>query len=81
VDFGDGRLASGVENGTVRLWDLNPGRLLKKAAQGARRNLSADEWKFYLGTRPYRCTFPEWRRGEGVEEAVKAGTLTLSPEP
>jgi WD40 repeat protein len=64
VMLGPERLASAGEDGTVRVWEVDPIRLLADAARRSGRNLSSDEWRLYFGERPYRRTFPEWPPGE-----------------
>jgi hypothetical protein len=51
----------------IDLWDLNPDHWQSAACQLAGRNLSAQEWKTYLGnTGPYRRTCSQWPAGAGV---------------
>ncbi|MDP9334234.1 MAG: toll/interleukin-1 receptor domain-containing protein [Actinomycetota bacterium] len=43
-------------DGHVYLWDISPASWEHKACQLAGRNLTRDEWRQYLGDRPYRKT-------------------------
>jgi len=57
----DGRwLASGGEDHVLRLWLHHPNDedLMTLACQRASRNLTPEEWRQYLGKRPYRETCP-----------------------
>jgi WD40 repeat protein len=57
----DGRtLAAGYGRGQVMLWDINPNSWQQRACNTAGRNLTRDEWRQYLGTRPYQRTCSQW---------------------
>jgi WD40 repeat protein len=57
----DGRtLATGYGQGQIILWDINPDSWQQRACNLASRNLTRDEWRQYLGTRPYRKTCAQW---------------------
>ena len=73
-------MVSGGADGKIRIWDLDPIRMLAEASSKAGRNLSADEWRLYFGDKPFRRTFPEWPVGDGVEKAVKEGRMRLLEE-
>ncbi len=52
-------LASGSADRTIRLWVV-PERLVEIGCQKVRRNLTWEEWQFYLGDEPYEQTCPNW---------------------
>ncbi|HSR31734.1 MAG TPA: hypothetical protein VLY63_14300, partial [Anaerolineae bacterium] len=52
------RLVTGSEDGTARLWRVHPEDLATSACDIVNRNLTKDEWRQYLGDRPYRPTCP-----------------------
>jgi WD40 repeat protein/class 3 adenylate cyclase len=54
-----GTLASGANDGTVILWDAGLEAWQARACRIANRNLTAAEWKGYLGEQAYRETCPE----------------------
>jgi hypothetical protein len=55
----DGRwIATGSEDGTVRLWVLEVDDLIRLACRTAGRNLTKDEWQTFLGGSSYRETCP-----------------------
>ena len=45
-------------DGTISSWDIRPERAIEYACQIAGRNLTEDEWRDALGTRPYHETCP-----------------------
>ncbi|HEV3330930.1 MAG TPA: hypothetical protein VG096_08115 [Bryobacteraceae bacterium] len=47
-------VASGSQDGSIRLWSFDSERLLRDACQVVHRNLTGDEWNEYIGARPYR---------------------------
>jgi WD40 repeat protein len=56
----DGKtLATGSEDETVILWDVNPQSWKAKACRRANRNLTRSEWRQSLGDEPYRKTCPD----------------------
>jgi WD40 repeat protein len=65
----DGKLlASASHDHTVMLWDLDPQVWISRTCSIVNRNLSADEWKQYVGPgTPYRKTCPLLPAGEGTE--------------
>jgi WD40 repeat protein len=54
---GESVLISALD-GTISSWDITPERMIEYACQIAGRNLTGDEWRDALGTRPYRETCP-----------------------
>ncbi|NJO15388.1 MAG: hypothetical protein HC877_06470 [Thioploca sp.] len=52
-------LASGSDDKTVRLWNINPNAWIKQLCAIADRNLSHKEWQKYLGNRPHEKTYPD----------------------
>jgi WD40 repeat protein len=52
------RLASVGLDGRVLLWEARPAAWRERACRVANRNLTSDEWKKYLGQRPYHETCP-----------------------
>jgi WD40 repeat protein len=60
----DGRtLAAGYGEGQIVLWDINPDAWQVRACNLADRNLTRDEWRQYLSTRPYQRTCSQWPAG------------------
>jgi WD40 repeat protein len=53
-------LASGYGEGQIVLWNINPDAWQLRACNLAGRNLTRDEWRQYLGTRPYQKTCSQW---------------------
>ena len=55
----DGKtLASGDNDGVVMLWDIDPASWETRLCSIVNRNLTATEWKTYLGDLPYQSTCP-----------------------
>jgi WD40 repeat protein len=55
----NGRLvAAGLDDGVVRVSFLSPADLIAEACARLTRNLTADEWRQYLGDEPYAATCP-----------------------
>ncbi len=55
----DGKwLASAAGEGPIRLWDMDPQSWHVRACLLANRNLTEEEWSFYVGDTPYRETCP-----------------------
>jgi WD40 repeat protein/class 3 adenylate cyclase len=54
-----GTLASAGDDEVILLWDVDLESWLARACRIANRNLTAEEWKEYLGEQPYRKTCPE----------------------
>jgi WD40 repeat protein len=52
-------LASGSNNITIRLLDVDLQSSLNRACALANRNLKSNEWKHYMGNRPYRKPCPD----------------------
>jgi WD40 repeat protein len=67
----DGKLlASASHDRTVMLWDLDPQVWISRTCAIVNRNLSAEEWKQYIGPgTPYRQTCPSLPLGEGAQIA------------
>jgi WD40 repeat protein len=61
---GDGRLASGSEDGTVKVWEADPEVWVAQNCARAGRNLTQAEWDQYFTGEPYRKTCPQWPEGE-----------------
>jgi tetratricopeptide (TPR) repeat protein len=60
----DGKtLASASRDQTIRLWDISPWHdlqvALPRACRAAGRNFTWEEWRRYLGDRPYELTCPD----------------------
>ena len=53
-------LASGAEDGSLRLWSLDPEDWIERACLRAGRNLTQEEWNIYLPTKPYEPTCPQY---------------------
>ena len=49
-------LFTASEDGTARIWPLQPDRLVELACASIGRNLTASEWKRYFEAEPYRAT-------------------------
>ena len=52
-------LASTSEDHTIRLWDVSPESWLARARAVANRNMTHQEWREFMGERPYRKIFPD----------------------
>lgn len=67
-------LASASFDGSIRLWDFDPGSLKERACKMANRNFSKeDEWKKFFGDRPYHKTcldLPEFPETTSAEPAT-----------
>ena len=70
----DGRLVTAGEDGTARVWDLDPKRLIDLASQVVGRNLTLAEWDQFFKTSidDYHRTFKNLPEGDGVAEMRKA---------
>ena len=56
----DGRTrASGSDDGTVTVRDIDPASWMRRACGIANRNLTQAEWQRYMGDEPYRKTCPD----------------------
>jgi WD40 repeat protein/class 3 adenylate cyclase len=53
-------LATSYDQGQVVIWDIDPDSWQRRACAAAGRNLTGDEWRQYLGARPYHATCPQW---------------------
>lgn len=51
-------LATFAEGGSAQVWLWRPEDLIAEAAERLPANLSADEWRRYVGDEPYTKTFP-----------------------
>jgi WD40 repeat protein len=61
----DGRLfASGSDDHTAILWDVDPDSWQATDCQKAGRNLFAAEWAQYLGDIPYQATCSQYPAGQ-----------------
>ena len=56
-------LATGYIQGQVVIWDIDPDSWQRRACAESGRNLTRDEWRQYLGARPYGTTCPQWPPG------------------
>jgi hypothetical protein len=56
-------LASGSNDGTVRLWDVSVASWQARACEAAGRNLTRAQWETYFPGEPYHVTCPEWPAG------------------
>jgi WD40 repeat protein/energy-coupling factor transporter ATP-binding protein EcfA2 len=75
VAFTPQGLMSASWDGTVRLWELRPDKLVELACQSAGRTLRKSEWSTYLVTEPYE-------RDEPCPGMPKApDVLALAPRP
>jgi WD40 repeat protein len=45
-------------NGSAMVWDVDPDSWKRRACAIANRNLTRDEWRDFVGDRPYRTTCP-----------------------
>jgi WD40 repeat protein len=60
----DGReLPAGYGDGHIVIWDVDPASWQRRACALAGRNLTRDEWRQYLGSRPYEKTCRQWPPG------------------
>ncbi len=74
------RLATVGLDGSVRLWELDLGRLMARACRIAGRNLSLEEWERYLGSYvPYACTCPSLPPGLGGPERCESRASPTRP--
>jgi hypothetical protein len=64
-------LVTGSEDKTARLWNLRLDGLVELACRTAGRNLSADEWKQYMGEEPYHKTCPKLPVHPSVAEPAR----------
>src|SRR5688572_26100290 len=56
----DGELiAAASSDRTARVWRWRSANLISQVDSLLTRNLNSEEWKTYLGTEPYRKTFPK----------------------
>jgi len=53
-----GTVATGHRDGTARVFPLRADALIEAACKRVSRNLTAEEWRNYLGDEPYRKTCP-----------------------
>jgi WD40 repeat protein len=60
------RVASGSSDSTARVWLWSPDDLIAEACARLPRNLTPEEWRFYLGDEPYRSTCPDLPPDEGA---------------
>jgi WD40 repeat protein len=61
----DGRvLVTAYGDGHVVIWDVDPAAWQQRACALAGRNLTRDEWRQYLGSRPYEMTCAQWPAGQ-----------------
>jgi WD40 repeat protein len=60
----DGReLPAAYGDGHIVMWDVDPASWQQRACALAGRNLTHDEWRQYLGSRPYEKTCQQWPSG------------------
>jgi WD40 repeat protein len=61
----DGRwLATGSDEDTIRLWDMDLNHLINLACQTAGRNLTQVEWVQYFTSQKYHKTCSQWPEGQ-----------------
>jgi WD40 repeat protein len=56
-------IAAGIQ-GNIILYNTDIDLLMKNACKSAGRNMTREEWKEYMGDRPYRLTCPEFSEPE-----------------
>ncbi|MDM8566345.1 caspase family protein [Candidatus Halobeggiatoa sp. HSG11] len=57
-------LASGSNDGPIIFWDMEPQSWFTKVWKKVNRNFTQEEWKKYMGDRPYEKTFPNLPEGK-----------------
>ncbi len=57
-------MASGSDDNTIILWDVDPHSWLARACRIVGRNFTRQEWDTYFPDEPYRKTCPEWPEGK-----------------
>ena len=62
--------------GSTRLWDWRVEGMISTACPYATRNMTADEWKAYFPTRPYRRTCAEWPGHRSITQNLSKNALT-----
>ncbi|MCB0033386.1 MAG: hypothetical protein KDE51_05185 [Anaerolineales bacterium] len=72
-------LASASDDGTVRLWEFDMERILKRACDIANRPFTEEEWRLYVdATEPYRetCVIP-WLQSLPFANADEVSQITI----
>ena len=73
----DGKiLASGSDDGTITLWNMEPQMWIERACLEVGRNFTQSEWQQYFPGEAYRATCPEW---PSDIEAAPTPTSTATP--
>jgi WD40 repeat protein len=77
----DGKtVASGSDDYTIYLWDVDPASWKERGCALANRNLTQTEWNEYMpADTPYRLTCPDLPPGEGATLAPTAPTPAAKP--
>ena len=58
------KLFTGLENGTIQVWDLDVEKLIERACQVAGRNMDRNEWWQFFGNQEYDATCDEFPLGD-----------------
>ena len=67
--------------GPASFWQLTPQGTRDRICRTVTRNLSADEWRQYVGDAPYQRTCPELPEGRGTDAREQAPALSRTAVP